>query len=91
MATLRDIRRRIGSIRNTKQITRAMKVVAASRLRRAQERIFNARPYANEMMALLQSVAARLEQQEHPLLARRPERKGLLVLVTAGRGVGGAF
>ena len=91
MATLRDIRRRIGSIRNTKQITRAMKVVAASRLRKAQERIFNARPYSNQMMALLQSVAARLEQQEHPLLARRPERKSLLVLVTADRGLCGAF
>ena len=91
MATLRDIRRRIGSIRNTKQITRAMKVVAASRLRRAQERIFSARPYANQMMALLQSVAARLEQQEHPLLARRPERKSLLVVVTADRGLCGAF
>ena len=68
-----------------------MKVVAASRLRRAQERIFNARPYANQMMALLQSVAARLVQQEHPLLARRPERKRLLVLVTADRGLCGAF
>jgi len=91
LATLRDIRRRIGSIRNTKQITRAMKVVAASRLRRAQERIFSARPYANQMMALLQSVAARLEQQQHPLLARRPQRKVLLVLVTADRGLCGAF
>lgn len=91
MATLRDIRHRIGSIRNTKQITRAMKVVAASRLRRAQERIFSARPYAQQMMAFLQSVAARLEQQQHPLLARRPPRKFLLVLVTADRGLCGAF
>lgn len=91
MATLRDIRRRIGSVRNTKQITRAMKVVAASRLRRAQERIFNARPYANQMMAVLESAAARLEQQRHPLLARRPERNILLVLVTADRGLCGAF
>lgn len=91
MATLRDIRRRIGSVKNTKQITRAMKVVAASRLRRSQERIFNARPYANQMMALLESLAARLEQQQHPLLARRPERKILLVVVTADRGLCGAF
>jgi F-type H+-transporting ATPase subunit gamma len=91
LATLRDIRRRIGSVRNTKQITRAMKVVAASRLRRAQERIFNARPYANQMMAVLESAAARLEQQRHPLLARRPERNILLVLVTADRGLCGAF
>ena len=91
MATLRDIRRRIGSVRNTKQITRAMKVVAASRLRRSQERIFNARPYARQMLAMLESVAARLEQQQHPLLARRPERKILLVVVTADRGLCGAF
>ena len=91
MATLRDIRHRIGSVKNTKQITRAMKVVAASRLRRSQERIFNARPYANQMMTLLESLAARLEQQQHPLLARRPERKILLVVVTADRGLCGAF
>lgn len=91
MATLRDIRRRIGSVKNTRQITRAMKVVAASRLRRSQERIYSARPYANQMMELLESLAARLEQQEHPLLARRPERKILLVVVTADRGLCGAF
>jgi F-type H+-transporting ATPase subunit gamma len=91
LATLRDIRRRIGSVKNTKQITRAMKVVAASRLRRAQEHIFNARPYANRMMALLEGLAARLEQQQYPLLARRPERKVLLVVVTADRGLCGAF
>ena len=91
MATLRDIRRRIGSVRNTRQITRAMKVVAASRLRRSQERIFNARPYANQMMALLESLAARLEQLQHPLLVRRPEKKILLVVVTADRGLCGAF
>ncbi|HEX5410417.1 MAG TPA: ATP synthase F1 subunit gamma [Terriglobia bacterium] len=91
MATLRDIRRRIGSVQNTKQITRAMKVVAASRLRRSQERIFNARPYANQMMAMLESVASRLDEQQHPLLARRPERNILLVVVTADRGLCGAF
>ena len=91
MATLRDIRRRIGSVKNTKQITRAMKVVAASRLRRSQERIFNARPYADQMLAMLESVAGRLDQQQHPLLARRPERKILLVAVTADRGLCGAF
>ncbi len=68
-----------------------MKVVAASRLRRSQERIYSARPYANQMMELLESLAARLEQQEHPLLARRPERKILLVVVTADRGLCGAF
>ncbi|MEJ2010046.1 MAG: ATP synthase F1 subunit gamma [Acidobacteriota bacterium] len=91
MATLRDIRHRIGSVRNTKQITRAMKMVAASKLRRSQERIYSARPYANEMMDLLESLAGRLEQEEHPLLARRPEKKILLVVVTADRGLCGAF
>jgi len=68
-----------------------MKVVAASRLRRSQERIFNARPYADQMLAMLESVAGRLDQQQHPLLARRPERKILLVAVTADRGLCGAF
>jgi F-type H+-transporting ATPase subunit gamma len=91
MATLLDIRRRIRSVKGTQQITRAMKMVAAARLRRAQERIFNARPYANQMLALLASLAARTEQRAHPLLAERPVEKILLVLVTADRGLCGAF
>jgi len=86
-----DIRRRIRSVKNTQQITRAMKMVAAARLRRAQERVFNARPYANQMMALLASAAARTEQREHPLLATRPVEKLLLVLVTSDKGLCGAF
>jgi F-type H+-transporting ATPase subunit gamma len=86
-----DIRRRIRSVKNTQQITRAMKMVAAARLRRAQERVFNARPYANQMMALLASAAARTEQREHPLLAVRPVEKLLLVLVTSDKGLCGAF
>jgi len=86
-----DIRRRIRSVKNTQQITRAMKMVAAARLRRAQERVFNARPYANQMMALLASAAARTEQRAHPLLAVRPVEKTLLVLVTADKGLCGAF
>lgn len=91
MPTLQDIRRRIRSVRSTRQITRAMKMVAAARLRRAQERIFNARPYAREMMTLLESVAARTSDRSHPLLARRPVERALLVLVTADRGLCGAF
>jgi F-type H+-transporting ATPase subunit gamma len=91
MATLLDIRRRIRSVKSTQQITRAMKMVAAARLRRAQDRIFNARPYANQMLTLLSSLAARTEQRAHPLLAQRPVEKVLLVLVTADRGLCGAF
>jgi F-type H+-transporting ATPase subunit gamma len=91
MATLLDIRRRIRSVKSTQQITRAMKMVAAARLRRAQERIFNARPYANQMMTLLASLAARTEQRSHPLLAERPVEKVLVVLITADRGLCGAF
>lgn len=68
-----------------------MKVVAASRLRRSQEQIYSARPYANQMMSMLESLAGRTEQQKYPLLARRPERKVLLVVVTADRGLCGAF
>lgn len=91
MAALLDIRRRIRSVKSTQQITRAMKMVAAARLRRAQDRIFNARPYANQMMALLSSVAARTTDRCHPLLAERPIERQLLVLVTADRGLCGAF
>jgi len=91
MAALLDIRRRIRSVKSTQQITRAMKMVAAARLRRAQDRIFNARPYANQMMALLSSVAARTADRSHPLLAERPIQRQLLVLITADRGLCGAF
>ena len=91
MPTLLDIRRRIRSVKNTQQITRAMKMVAAARLRRAQERVFNARPYANQMLTLLSSLAARTEQRAHPLLAVRPVEKLLLVLVTGDKGLCGAF
>jgi F-type H+-transporting ATPase subunit gamma len=91
MAALLDIRRRIRSVKSTQQITRAMKMVAAARLRRAQERIFNARPYANEMRKLISSVAARTADRRHPLLQERPIKNQLLVLVTADRGLCGAF
>jgi F-type H+-transporting ATPase subunit gamma len=91
MATLLDIRRRIRSVKSTQQITRAMKMVAAARLRRAQDSIYKARPYANQMLTLLESLAARVEQRAHPLLAERPIEKVLLVLITADRGLCGAF
>ena len=91
MAALLDIRRRIRSVKSTQQITRAMKMVAAARLRRAQDRIFNARPYANEMMTLLSSVAARTADRSNPLLAVRPVERQLLVLITADRGLCGGF
>jgi F-type H+-transporting ATPase subunit gamma len=91
MAALLDIRHRIRSVKSTQQITRAMKMVAAARLRRAQDRIFSARPYANQMLTLLASLAARTPQRAHPLLAERPIERQLLVLVTADRGLCGAF
>jgi F-type H+-transporting ATPase subunit gamma len=91
MANVLDIRRRIRSVKNTQQITRAMKMIAAARMRRAQERVFAIRPYANQMLALLGSVAARTEQRAHPLLAGRPVEKILVILITADRGLCGAF
>jgi F-type H+-transporting ATPase subunit gamma len=91
MATLLDFRRRIRSVKNTQQITRAMKFVAAARLRRAQEAALAARPYAKELARVLRSTMARIESPQHPLLARRPEER-ILVLVLAGeRGLAGAF
>ena len=72
MATLRDIRRRIRSVDSTQKITRAMKLVAAAKLRRAQERVQSARPYAIKMAQLLSSLVRRAEGEAHPLLVRRP-------------------
>jgi F-type H+-transporting ATPase subunit gamma len=91
MATLLDFRRRIRSVKNTQQITRAMKFVSAARLRRAQEAALAARPYARELVRVLRSTMARIEAPQHPLLAKRPEER-ILVLVLAGeRGLAGAF
>lgn len=91
MPNVLDIRRRIRSVKNTQQITRAMKMVAAARLRKAQERVLNARPYANQMLALLASLTARVEQRVHPLLQERPIKNILLVLVSGDKGLAGAF
>ena len=91
MATLRDIRRRIRSVESTQKITRAMKLVAAAKLRRAQERILSARPYAIKMAELLSSLVSRTESEEHPLLTRRPPARRRLVIITADKGLCGAF
>src|SRR3970040_902287 len=91
MATLRDIRRRITSVKSTQQITRAMKLVAASKLRRAQERILEARPYSNKMHEVLSSLALRSEATRHPLLARRAGGRRMLVLISGDKGLCGAF
>jgi F-type H+-transporting ATPase subunit gamma len=91
MATLRDIRRRIRSVESTQKITRAMKLVAAAKLRRAQERIVSARPYAVKMAELLSSLVRRAEGESHPLLVRRPAARKRLVIITADKGLCGAF
>jgi F-type H+-transporting ATPase subunit gamma len=91
MPTLLDFRRRIRSVKNTQQITRAMKFVAAARLRRAQEAAIAARPYANELSRLLRSITARIDEPEHPLLAKRPEERILAIVLTGERGLAGAF
>ena len=88
---VRDLRRRVRSVKNIQQITRAMKFVAASKLRRAQERIFAVRPYANRMLAVLNSLASRVDSERHPLLMERRGDKAMLVVVTADRGLCGAF
>jgi F-type H+-transporting ATPase subunit gamma len=93
MASLKAIKRRITSVKNTRKITRAMKMMAAARLRRAQQRITELRPYANKTVELIAELAARTEADEtvHPLLARREERKVLIVVLTSDRGLAGGF
>jgi F-type H+-transporting ATPase subunit gamma len=98
MANILDIRRRIRSVVNTRQITKAMKVVSAAKLRRAQERALSARPYALMLTSVLKSLVARAEiydpetgEPKHPLLAQRPEKNILLIVVTGDKGLAGAF
>jgi F-type H+-transporting ATPase subunit gamma len=91
MANLRDIRRRINSVKSTQKITRAMKMVAAARLRRAQEAIQRARPYAYHMRDLVNRLSSRVDEDMHPLLRRgQGDRTGLIV-VTSDRGLCGGF
>jgi F-type H+-transporting ATPase subunit gamma len=95
MPSLIDIRRRIRSVKNTQQITKAMKMVSAAKLRRAQDRVIAARPYGSLLRKVLANVAAAAADDEraaeNPLLARRPEQRILLVLVTGDKGLAGAF
>ena len=91
MPTLLDYRRRIRSVKSTQQITRAMKFVSAAKLRRAQEGVYAARPYAHEILRVLRSAAARVDSTVHPLLERRPEEKILVVVLTGDRSLAGAF
>ncbi len=95
MPSLIDLRRRIRSVRNTQQITRAMKMVSTARLRRAQDRVLQARPYARSLRELAENAAAAASASErlarHPLLVRRPEERIQLILITSDRGLAGAF
>lgn len=91
MPTLLDFRRRIRSVKNSQQITRAMKFVAAARLRKAQEAALAARPYARELARVLRSLMERIESPEHPLLAQRPEERILVIVMAGERGLAGAF
>jgi F-type H+-transporting ATPase subunit gamma len=91
MASLIDIRRRLRSVKSTQQITKAMKMVAAAKLRRAQERVIGARPYANLLAKVLASVRAHAGDVTHPLLSSREERRVIVVVVAGDRGLAGAF
>jgi F-type H+-transporting ATPase subunit gamma len=91
MATRREIRRRIRSIRNTAQITKAMQMVAASRMRRAQGRVAAARPYAEAIRDIVADISSRPGAQDHPLLAQRPVKNVEIVTITPDRGLAGAL
>ena len=94
MPSLIDIRRRIRAVKSTQQITKAMKMVAASKLRRSQERILNARPFARQMLQVLRHVAARVDPSRHPLLAHPEQKPGspvLLIVLTSDKGMCGSF
>src|SRR5215207_545896 len=91
MASLRDIRRRIRSVKNTAKITRAMEMVAASRMRRAQQRVIAARPYAEAMRSLISELAVSGGEALHPLLVQRPIDTVGVVMLTSDRGLAGAL
>ncbi len=91
MANLRAIRKRIGSVKSTQQITKAMKMVSAAKLKRAQDAIVAARPYAGKMREVVQAVAGRAGQDAHPLLSSRERKKVALLVVTSDRGLCGGF
>ncbi len=91
MANLKDIKKRISSVKSTQQITKAMKMVSAAKLRRAQEAVVAARPYADKMLDVLSNLALREESDVHPLLQERGKGKALILLLTADRGLCGGF
>lgn len=91
MASLKSIKKRIVSVKNTRQITKAMKMVSAAKLRRAQENVVAARPYAKKLGEVLQSLAANIEGDLHPLLEKREAKKLLLIVLTSDRGLCGGF
>jgi F-type H+-transporting ATPase subunit gamma len=91
MATLRDIKRRIKAVQNTRQITKAMKMVAAAKLRRAQQSMMDLRPYSDKMNAVIASLARSADREMHPLLAMRPVRNVEVLVLTSDRGLCGAF
>src|SRR4029077_18579726 len=91
MPSLRDLRRRIRSVQNTRKITKAQELVAASKLRRAQERVTAARPYAEEITSVMAELMRRSPEDQHPYLAVRPVENRVLILVTSDRGLAGAL
>ena len=98
MANVLDLRRRIRSVKNTRQITKAMKMVSAAKLRRAQERALSARPYAKMITSVLESLTRRIDifdpetgNLRHPLFATRPEKRVLLIVISGDKGFAGAF
>jgi F-type H+-transporting ATPase subunit gamma len=91
MATLRDIRRSIAGVKSTQKITKAMKMVAAAKLRRAQESILQARPYARKMAEMLRHLSGKVDAAKYPVLTQRPVEKVAVIVVTADRGLCGAF
>jgi F-type H+-transporting ATPase subunit gamma len=91
MPSLIDIRRRVRAVKSTQQITKAMKMVSSSKLRRAQERIVRSRPYAQEMLRVFNSLATRTDTARHVLLQEQPGERPLLVVITADRGLAGSF
>jgi len=91
MPSLKDIKKRIGSVKNTRQITKAMKMVSAAKLRRAQENVVAARPYARKLGEVLERLAKTQGQDVHPLMEKREAKKALLIVVTSDRGLCGGF
>src|SRR5437870_11285972 len=94
MPSLIDIRRRIRSVKSTQQITKAMKMVSAAKLRRAQDRVLSSRPYASMLREMLANVAAAVpagDEAASPLLLDRPEKRIQVILLTSDRGLAGAF